>query len=176
MYSSGVTLQAIGLPLKRWGCVLVDTIVCGAVTALVIFKGKFYTDLAGFLDYIVVWLGPWFAIMAVDYFLRRGRYDRHGLAAKHGGVYWREGGFNWKALTALFAGMFAAMMWIDAAFYWPSYTSPLSNHTHGADLSWLLGMVVAGIVYYALSFTSVPAEAGAGGGEPLPAASVHAAA
>ena len=72
MYSSGVTLQAIGIPLKRWGCVLVDTVISGGVTALVIFKGNFYTDLSGFLDYIVVWLGPWFGILMADYLLRRG--------------------------------------------------------------------------------------------------------
>ena len=127
MYSSGVTLQAIGIPLKRWGCVLIDTIISGAVTALVIFKGNFYTDLSGFLDYIVVWLGPWFGILMVDYLLRRGRYDVTSLAAKRGGLYWRNGGFNWKALVALATGMFAAMMWIDAAFYVPSYTSYISN-------------------------------------------------
>ncbi|MGC8627959.1 MAG: purine-cytosine permease family protein [Acidimicrobiales bacterium] len=158
MYSSGVTLQAIGLRLKRWGCIVVDTVISGAVTALVIFKGSFYTDLSGFLDYIVVWLGPWFGIIMVDYLLRRGRYDPLSLAAKKGGVYWRNGGFNWKALGALALGMFAAMMWIDAAYYFPAYTSPLSSHTHGADLSWLFGMVVAGLAYYVTSRSSVPKE------------------
>ncbi len=158
MYSSGVTLQAIGIPLKRWGCIVVDTIVSGAITALVIFKGNFYADLSGFLDYIVVWLGPWFGIMAVDYLMRRGRYDRQALAAHTGGIYWRNGGFNWKAIVALLAGMFAALMWIDAAFYQPPYTGPLSNATHGGDLSWLFGLVVAAIIYYVLSIGSVRRE------------------
>jgi NCS1 family nucleobase:cation symporter-1 len=158
MYSSGVTLQAIGIPLKRWGCIVIDTIVSGGITALVIFKGSFYTDLSGFLDYIVVWLGPWFGILAVDYMLRHGRYDRHSLAAKYQGIYWRNGGFNWKALVALFAGMFAAMMWIDALFYQPSYTGPLSNATHGADFSWIFGLIVSAVVYYVLSFGSVKEE------------------
>jgi NCS1 nucleoside transporter family len=159
MYSSGVTLQAIGIPLKRWGCVVVDTIISGGITALVIFKGNFYTDLSGFLDYIVVWLGPWFGILMVDYLLRRGRYDLESLSAKRGGLYWRDGGFNWKALLSLGLGMFAAMMWIDAAFYTPTYTGPLSNATHGGDFSWLFGMVVAGVVYALLSVSSVRQEA-----------------
>ncbi|MGA2209466.1 MAG: cytosine permease [Acidimicrobiales bacterium] len=159
MYSSGVTLQAIGIPLKRWGCVVVDTVISGGITALVIFKGNFYTDLSGFLDYIVVWLGPWFGILMVDYLLRRGRYDLESLAAKKGGLYWRDGGFNWKALVSLALGMFAAMMWIDAAFYVPSYTGPLSNATHGGDFSWLFGMIVAGVVYALLSVSSVRQEA-----------------
>jgi NCS1 nucleoside transporter family len=158
MYSSGVTLQAIGLPLKRWGTIVLDTIICGAITALVIFKGTFYSDLSGFLDYIVVWLGPWFGIMVVDYLLRRGRYDAPALAAKGGGTYWRNGGFNWKALASLALGMFAAIMWTDAAYYFPSYTSPLSSTTQGADFSWLFGLVVAALVYYLMSHRSVERE------------------
>ena len=159
MYSSGVTLQALGVPVKRWGAVLIDTIVAGAVTALVIFKGSFYADLSGFLDYIVVWLAPWFAIIAVDYLLRRGRYDSAALLRR--GVYWRNGGVNWRALTALLLGMVAALMWTDAAFYVPSYTGPLSSLTGGSDFSWVLGMIVAGLVYWGLSWRSVPAEVAA---------------
>jgi purine-cytosine permease-like protein len=159
MYSSGVTLQAIGIRLKRWGCVVIDTVISGGVTALVIYKGNFYTDLSGFLDYIVVWLGPWFGILMVDYLLRRGRYDAISLAARKGGIYWRDGGFNWKALLSLFLGMFAAMMWIDAAFYYPTFTSYLSTHTHGADFSWLFGLLVGAFAYWVLSVSSVRKEA-----------------
>ena len=72
------------------GLRLVDTVVCGGVTALVIFKGNFYTDLSGFLDYIVVWISPWFGILMVDFLLRRRSYDPLSLATKHGGVYWRQ--------------------------------------------------------------------------------------
>jgi NCS1 nucleoside transporter family len=161
LYSSGVTLQAIGIPLKRWGCVLVDTLVSGGVTALVIFKGNFYTDLSGFLDYIVVWISPWFGILLVDNLLRRGRYDPLSLIAKRGGLYWRSGGFNWKALISLALGMVAALMWTDAAFYVPSYTSPLSSATHGADFSWLFGFVVGGLAYWILSAGTVRREVSA---------------
>ncbi len=158
MYSSGVTLQALGLPAKRWVCVVIDTVISGGITALVIFKGNFYTDLSGFLDYIVVWLGPWFGIFIVDYILRHGKYRVSSLAASRGGLYWRNGGFNWKALLSLGLGMFAAMMWIDATYYVPSYLGPLSNHTHGADFSWLFGMIVGALVYWVLSVASIRKE------------------
>lgn len=160
MYSSSVTLQAIGIPLKRWGCILIDTVVSGGITALVIYKGNFYTDLSGFLDYIVVWLAPWFGIMAVDWLLRRGHYDRLSLGARGGGVYWRNGGFNWRALLALAVGMLVAMLWIDAQYYFPAYESPLSTATHGADLSWLIGLVVGAGLYWALSWRSIRREGG----------------
>ncbi len=56
MYSSGVTLQALGLPVKRWGAVILDTVVCAVVTAIILFHGNFYADFSGFLLYVVVWL------------------------------------------------------------------------------------------------------------------------
>ena len=60
-------------------------------------------------------------------------------------MYWRNGGWNWKALFSLGLGMLAAMMWIDAAYYVPAYTSPLSSATYGADFSWLFGLVVGSV-------------------------------
>jgi NCS1 family nucleobase:cation symporter-1 len=176
LYSSGVTLQALGLRVKRWGAVVIDTVVAGAVTTLVIFKGSFYNDLSGFLNYIVVWLAPWFAIVVVDYLLRRGRYDSPSLAQDRGGLYWRHGGLNWKALVAQAVGMVAALLWVNGTYAVPSFVGPISHATHGADFSWLIGIVVGGALYALLSARSVPAEArdairSAGGhGAPSPVA------
>jgi nucleobase:cation symporter-1, NCS1 family len=158
LYSSGVTLQALGAPVSRWGAVVIDTIVAGIVTALVIFKGSFYNDLSGFLDYIVVWLGPWFGILMTDYVLRKGRYDAGSLVSEQGGVYWRNGGVNWRALVAQGLGMVAALMWTDAQYYEPSYTGPISNALGGSDLSWVMGIVVGAVVYAILSSASIKRE------------------
>jgi NCS1 nucleoside transporter family len=158
LYSSGVTLQALGVPVARWGAVVIDTIVAGIVTAVVIFKGSFYTDLSGFLDYIVVWLGPWFGILMADYLLRKGRYDPPSLASERGGLYWRNGGVNWRALVAQGLGMVAALMWTDAAFYQPPYTGPISKALGGSDLSWLVGIIVGAVVYAILSSAMVKRE------------------
>lgn len=158
LYSSGVTLQAMGVPVKRWGAVVIDTVVAGAVTAVVIFTGNFYNDLSDFLNYIVVWLAPWFGIVLTDYLLRRGHYHARSLVASTGGVYWRQGGVNWKAMAALLIGGAASLMWIDALYYNPSYIGPFSSRTNGSDFSWLVGIVVGALVYSVLSFRSVPEE------------------
>ncbi len=158
LYSSGVTLQALGIPVSRVGCVVLDTIVAGGVTAYILVNGHFFQDLSGFLDYIVVWLGPWFGIMLVDWLLRRGRYDPAALVSGRGGLYWRTGGWNIRALVAQGIGMFVAMMWIDAAFYQPPYTGPISNALGGSDVSWAAGMVVGGLVYFVLSAKRVAWE------------------
>ncbi len=50
------------------------------------------------------------------------------------------------------------MLWIDAQYYFPAYESPLSTATHGADLSWLIALVVGAGLYWALSRRSIPRE------------------
>jgi nucleobase:cation symporter-1, NCS1 family len=162
MYSSGVTLQALGVPIRRWGAVIIDTVVCAVVTAIILFHGNFYTDFAGFLLYIVVWLAPWFGIMITDYLLRRREYDALSLRSARDGLYWRNGGIHWPAVIAQVLGMVAALMWINAAFAVPAYTGPISNHfpgLAGGDFSWAIGIVVGALAYWLLAGRSVRREA-----------------
>jgi len=162
LYSSGVTLQALGLPVKRWGAVIIDAVVCGVVTGIILFHGNFYADFAGFLLYIVVWLSAWFGILITDYLLRRRQYEAESLVAARGGLYWRHGGVHWPAVIALAAGIVAALMWINAAFDVPSYVGPISNHfpgMAGSDFSWALGIIVSSLVYWVLAARGVRREA-----------------
>jgi nucleobase:cation symporter-1, NCS1 family len=164
LYSSGVTLQALGVPVRRWGAVIIDSVVCGVVTGIILFHGNFYADFSGFLLYIVVWLSAWFGVFITDYLLRRRRYDAASLATERGGLYWRNGGVHWPAVIALAAGIVAALMWINAEFDVPSYTGPISNHfpgMAGSDFSWALGIVVSSLVYWALAARGVRKEAAA---------------
>ncbi len=156
LYSSGVTLQALGLPIKRWGAVIVDTVIVAIVTALVLFNGNFYNDLTGFFLYIVVWLAPWFGILMADYLMRRQRYDRGALADPAGR------GVRWVALVAQGLGMIAALLWINASFAVPPFVGPLSNaigSLKGSDFSWLTGMVVGAVAYWLLAGSQVRKEA-----------------
>jgi purine-cytosine permease-like protein len=161
MYSSGVTLQALGLPIRRWGAVIIDTVVCAVVVGIILFHGNFYADFSGFLLYIVVWLAPWFGILITDYLLRGRRYDPQALQARQGGIYWRNGGVHWPGVIAQVVGMVAALMWINAAFAQPPYTGPISNHfpgLAGGDFSWALGIVVGAGVYWLLAARAVRRE------------------
>ena len=76
MYSSGVTLQALGLPVKRYQAVLVDCVVALGVTMYAIFNSSFTDYLSDFVDVVIVWIAPWSAIFLVDWVLRRYRYVR----------------------------------------------------------------------------------------------------
>jgi nucleobase:cation symporter-1, NCS1 family len=162
MYSSGVTLQALGVPVRRWGAVIVDTVVCAVVTGIILFHGNFYKDFSGFLLYIVVWLAPWFGILMTDYVLRGRDYHALSLASTRGGLYWRNGGIHWPAIIAQAVGMVAALLWINALFDFPSYEGPISRHfpgLSGGDFSWAIGIVVGALAYWLLAGRSVRREA-----------------
>jgi NCS1 family nucleobase:cation symporter-1 len=168
MYSSGVTLQALGLPVRRWGAVIIDTVVCAVVTGIILFHGNFYADFSGFLLYIVVWLAPWFGILLTDYLLRRRDYHALSLRSARDGIYWRNGGIHWPAVIALLVGGFASLEWLNAYFAVPSFTGYISNHFPGlsatapgtgGDFSWAIGIVVGALVYWLLAARSVRQEA-----------------
>ena len=168
LYSSGVTLQSLIPRLTRIQCVAIDTVVCGALAGYAIFSGKFFSLLASFLLFIIVWLGPWCAIYLVDSWLRENRYDTDSLLNERDGRYFRSGGIYWPAITAQLAGMIAAALWLNAFSTTAlSYEGPLASRiggSFGSDFSVFLGLIVGGIVYWALAGRTVRAE-----GEATPA-------
>lgn len=157
LYSSGVTLQAIGLKVTRWQAILVDTVVCCGLVAATIFSSQFNSFITDFLLFVIIWIAPWMAIFLVDWAMRRGRYDSRSLLTARAGLYWRDGGFHIPGVVAQVLGMVGAAMWIDTTVY----KGPLSSATNGADLSIYMGAVIAAVVYAALAWRGVRAEADA---------------
>jgi nucleobase:cation symporter-1, NCS1 family len=171
LYSSGVTLQSIFPKLHRLHCVAIDTVICGALAAYAIFSSHFYTLLADFLLFIIVWLGPWCGIYLVDSWLRRNRYDHDGLLNERSGRYFRNGGFYWPAIIAQVVGMVCAALWLNA--YSP-YVGPLASRvggTIGSDFSVFIGLFVGAVLYFVLARRAVQTE---GEATPEPAASLSA--
>jgi NCS1 family nucleobase:cation symporter-1 len=156
LYSSGVTLQSLVPRLHRLQCVAIDTVVCGALGAYAVFSSRFFTLLADFILFIIVWLGPWCAIYLVDWLLRRNRYDAEALLNERRGRYYRNGGVHWPAIIAQVVGMVAAAVWLNA--YSP-YVSPLSSWLGGSDFSVFMGLFFGGVTYWLLARRSVRAEA-----------------
>ncbi len=155
LYSSGVTLQAIGLRLRRWQAVLIDTVIAGGLTAYAIFSSSFTTLLTDFVDCVIVWIAPWTAIFLVDWVLRRYRYVPGELQREKGGLYWRNGGIHWPAIIAQLVGMFASLMGLSQTFF----HGLVASHTGNADFSVFLGLGVGGLLYAVLAGRSVRREA-----------------
>jgi purine-cytosine permease-like protein len=160
MYSSGVTLQAIGLRVKRYQAVMIDTVVCVAITFYAVFNSSFSGYLKDFVALVIIWIAPWMAIYLVDWALRRYRYVPGELQkTTSDGLYYRRGGIWWPAIIAQFVGMVAAMSALYPTFSVPTWVNPITVHTGGADFSIFMGIAVGGLLYLVLAWRGVRAQA-----------------
>jgi purine-cytosine permease-like protein len=160
LYSSGVTLQALGLPIKRWNAVLIDTVIGCGITAYAVFSAGFSRLLNDFVAAVIAWIGPWMAVFLVDWLLRRQRYVPLELQrTDSGGLYWRRGGIHWPALIAQALGTLASVLAFNQLFY----AGPIARAFGGggADFSVFTGIAVGGLVYWILARGSVRREADA---------------
>jgi nucleobase:cation symporter-1, NCS1 family len=165
MYSSGVTLQAMGIKVKRDQAVLIDCVIALGVTMYAVFNTSFNTYLKDFVDVVIVWIAPWAAIFLIDWWMRRSRYVPAELQrTDRGGLYYRTGGIYWPAIVAQVVGMFAAISALSATFSLPHWLNEVTFHTagahdYGADFSVFMGMGVGGLLYLVLAWRGVRAQA-----------------
>ena len=147
-YSSGLTLQAVGLKMHRYHATLLDVVVSTVITLYIVFVQDFTTALNDFIALLVVWVAPYGGVWICDGYLRRGRFDSGAIhsQAGAGGRYWGWRGFNRPGCIAMGAGMLAAALTMRS----PLYDGPIATALGGADLSWLLGFPVAALSYWAL--------------------------
>jgi NCS1 family nucleobase:cation symporter-1 len=93
-------------------------------------------------------LGPVAGIMVTDYFLIRGtRLDAASLY-RRGGLYEYSRGINPRAIVALAAGVFVALIGLAV---------PLVRFLY--DYAWFVGFFVAGLIYYVLMLRYTPETA-----------------
>ncbi len=165
LYSSGVTLQAVGLRVKRYVAVLIDCVIVLGFSLVAVFSTSFTKFLTDFVDVVIVWIAPWAAIFLVDWLLRKRKYVPAQLQRTGpDSLYWRSGGVHWPAVVAQVVGMFAAISGLAATFPLPSWLNSVTYATRdsfgfGADFSIYMGMVVAGGLYLLLAGAAVRAEA-----------------
>ncbi|HTV80652.1 MAG TPA: cytosine permease [Steroidobacteraceae bacterium] len=147
-YSSGLTLQALGLRVHRWTATLLDVVVSTLITLYVIFVQDFTTALNDFIALMMMWVGPFGGVWIADAWFRRGRYDGAAIhRSGHTSRYWGWRGFNLAGCGALALGMLACALTMRS----PLYDGPLARWLGGADLSWLLGFPVSALTYLLLA-------------------------
>jgi purine-cytosine permease-like protein len=161
-YSSGLSLQAIGLKVHRYAATLIDVAVTTAVTLYILFVQDFTTALNNFIALLIVWVGPFGGVWICDGFLRRGQYDAPAIHSRAGagGRYWGWHGLNPAGCIAMTAGMAAAVMTMKS----PIYDGPIAGALGGADLSWLVGLptsVLCYLAWHALRESPAASRAGA---------------
>ncbi|MEU6660741.1 cytosine permease [Streptomyces sp. NPDC046821] len=114
--------------------------IAGTVVAL-LGKDSFLSSFKDFLLFLLTFFTPWSAINLVDYYLiSRERYDIPALSDPNG----RYGTWRWDALGVYALGLVAQLPFLSTAFY----TGPLVAPLGGADISWIVGLVVPAVLYW----------------------------
>lgn len=125
------------------------TFLAGLIIALAGYS-SFLNNFTNFLLVLAFIFIPWTAVNLADFYLvRRGQYDPRSFFTPKG-IY---GGWVWQALLAYFVGLLLQIPFIDQAFY----VGPLVASLGGADISWIVGIVVPGAIYVLLARRWPPA-------------------
>ncbi len=114
--------------------------VLGTLLAI-LASPHFLTDLSNFVLFLLYFMIPWTAINLTDYYVvRRGRYDIDDIFRADG----RYGRVNWRGV-----GIYVLTIGVEIPFVNSSlYEGPIAKSLGGADISWIVGFVVAAGLYY----------------------------
>jgi nucleobase:cation symporter-1, NCS1 family len=153
VYSSSLSLQAMGIDVRRTLGVVANVMIGTGMAVYAVFVSDFLTTLATFLAVMLCWYGPFAAIFLVDLYLRR-RYDGVELHRPHG-RYWYDAGIHRPGLIALAGGITAALMFANTEYV----QGPLSAALNDTDLSGIVGILVGGGLYWLLAGPGLRREA-----------------
>ncbi|KAA0095207.1 cytosine permease [Mycolicibacterium sp. P1-18] len=125
-------------PLLR--AVLIVIVATVATTIGLVGKDDFLANFTNFILLLAYFLIPWTSINLADFYLvRKERYSIDDMFKPHG----HYGGVDWRAMTAYLVGILVEVPFIASPFY----TGPVATWLGGADISWILGIFVAGGLY-----------------------------
>jgi len=126
---------------RTTGLVLVGVIT--VVVALLI-PSDYLDSFNSFVLLMLYFLIPWTAVNLVDFYaVRHGRYAITDIFRANG-VY---GNWSWRGITAYSVGFVVMIPFFSLSFY----TGPIADKLDGADVSFAVGLIVSGGLYYLFS-------------------------
>jgi purine-cytosine permease-like protein len=155
VYSAALAALSMDIRLSRIAIALIVGVVSYLITIYFVLVPSFAKAFDNWMISLLLWTSPWAGVVMADFFIkRRGHIDVAELyRAPEESAY---GDINWGAIVAFLAGLIGGWSVEDGLV--PALQGPISTRLlGGADLSWLVGIVVAGGVYLAFGGRSVSA-------------------
>ncbi len=132
MYSGGLAMQSMGIPIKRW---LSAVVIGGTAMLLVSFgTGKLADTYSNFLLLLSYWVAPWLGVVLCDFFCRQKNPAMERCS------------FGWMGILSFLCGVLISIPFMNSVFF----VGPLAKNLGGADISYFLSMVVSGMLYLAI--------------------------
>ncbi len=146
LYSSGLTLVSIGVPVKRHTAAAIDGLIMTiGVIYLVWFASDFFVPFQGFLITLGVPVAVWSAIFVADVLMRKG-YAEDELFDPKG----RYGSWNLRSIGLVFFGAIIGWGFVtNSSAGWLSWQGYLLGPLGGRDGSWAyanLGVLFALVI------------------------------
>lgn len=142
-YTGSLSLLAAGIKVRRPISAAIVAVLSFLAT-LYLYYNNFASTVENYLLVITYWIGPWAAIVLIDWRRRAGRFD--GSKAVEFSLL--PSGRN--ALIALVIGFVASIPFMNQTLY----VGPLVETLNGADIAYIVGFIVAAIVYGVLESVS----------------------
>jgi NCS1 family nucleobase:cation symporter-1 len=104
-------------------------------------QGNFLNNYSNFLLLLLYFMVPWTAINLVDfYLLRKGEYSIDAIFDPDG----QYGRVNWIAIIAYVVAVAVQFPFMNTELH----VGFIAKYMHGADIAWIVALVVAAILYY----------------------------
>ena len=144
LYSSGLALVSIGVPIKRHQAALLDSVIMIVGTIYIVWiADNFFYPFQGFLITLGVPVAVWSGIFVADVVLRKKPYDEKALFDKNG-IY---GSVNKGSIFLMALGTFVGWGFVTNSFaswlVWQGYLMPLIGGKEGAWAYANVGVIFA---------------------------------
>ncbi|MEI6649300.1 MAG: cytosine permease [Actinomycetes bacterium] len=144
LYSSGITLVSIGLPVKRHIAASIDSVIMTMGTIYIVWVAKnFFIPFQGFLITLGVPIAVWSAIFVADVALRKKDYAENELFDAQG----RYGGWNLRSICLVICGSIIGWGFVTNTFAsWLSWQGYFLRFIGGKNGAWAysnIGVIIA---------------------------------
>src|SRR5713226_8159590 len=145
VYSSAISAISAGIKASRIQLGILAGVVGYAVTLYFIHAPSFANSFDSWMVGLILWMSPWAGVILADFYLvRKQRINVQELYADPDRSAYCD--VNWVVIGAFIAGLVAGWLF-EFGLVGPLQGYVSKHFLKGADLSWLVGIVVAGGVY-----------------------------
>ena len=147
LYSSGLTLVSLGVPIKRHVAAVIDGILMLLGTIYIVWIAEnFFIPFQGFLITLGVPVAAWSAIFVTDVLLRKKSYKEKDLFSAEG-VY---GSINWSSIACVGVATLVGWGFVTNTFAsWLNWQGYFLGFIGGKDGAWAysnVGVILALII------------------------------
>ena len=147
LYSSGLTLVSLGVPIKRHVAASVDGILMLVGTIYIVWiADNFFVPFQGFLITLGVPIAAWSAIFVTDVLMRKKSYHEADLFTPSG----RYGSVNWSSIVSVCVATIVGWGFVTNTFAsWLSWQGYFLGTIGGKEGEWAfanIGVILAMVV------------------------------